>query len=129
MVESNPIKKEDPNAIPGQKASDKKKELIAERVKESNEEKPTSECELIVTPYFHLITTAGNKNSNSSSSISSNKKMSWDEIEQVMNKKSSHDWEAKEVCTSSYYDDSDWLFYRRNGQERISIFSNWNRRK
>ena len=55
MVESNPIKKEDPNAIPGQKASDKKKELIAERVKESNEEKPTSECELIVTPYLHLI--------------------------------------------------------------------------
>lgn len=41
-MESNPIKKEDPNAIPGQKASDKKKELIAERAKESNKEKPTS---------------------------------------------------------------------------------------
>lgn len=33
--------------------------------------------------------------------------MSWDEIEQVMNKKSSHDWEAKEVCTrtSCYHDE------------------------
>ena len=44
-MESNPIKKEDPNAIPGQKTSDKKKEMIAEKVKEcNNEKKENSEC-------------------------------------------------------------------------------------
>lgn len=32
--------------------------------------------------------------------------MNWDEIEKVMNKKSSHDWEAKEVCTNCYHDNS-----------------------
>lgn len=50
-MESNPIQKEDPNAIPGQKANDKKKDLIAERVKESNKEKkhPSSESGMTMT--------------------------------------------------------------------------------
>ena len=51
-MESNPIKREDPNAIPGQKTSDKKKEVIAERVKECNKEKENGECScLLITHY------------------------------------------------------------------------------
>ena len=54
-MEQNPIEREDPNAIKKLNTSDKVKELIAERAKESTEQKENGKCVYNMPPLLILL--------------------------------------------------------------------------